>query len=418
MGRRFLWPLVLSASLAAVTASVPAARAQQVAPYDPNPILDLMPALRTAPAPAWLRQGLHLTYYSAVASVLGGRHRYVPDPDNPNCRFRDEQGTCYRREDIGGGGGSAAGSGAGYLQISIVALDRSVAAMEVRVYTLLTPNSTPFASSFGGVVGLPGAGSDLWLHPEVLRAAVGRSFPGINVLRMPYVLNGTRYDTIRIQSEGAAWVYNAETGVLILSNKATKGAPIQGPVLPTDSREGMTLLTENVFVQARNPNIPWAVDPAPEWVGRYSFFHYAGRGALSVPGSPPLGAKVSTTLQRQYAGGNWVRYIQTQTLGPQTSQNIRVVGSGQFGGLWVPPGALGRLRQGQSLDVDPVTRVTVFVSQTGRTLQGRNFVTISEVNDAHRTDASYDRATGMLFAVNQTNSTMRTQSQILLTQLQ
>jgi hypothetical protein len=418
MGRRFLWVLVLSALLACVTTHTRDAQALQTAPYDLNPILDLIPALKTAPPPAWLRQGLQLTYYSAVASVLGGRHRYVPDPDNPNCRFRDEQGNCYRRQEVGGGGGSGAGSGSGYVQVSIVALDRSVAAMEVRMYALLTPNSTPFTSSFGGAVGLPGAGGDLWLNPEVLRAAVGRSLPGLRILRMPYVLNRIQYDTVRIQSEGSAWVYDAQSGILILSTNSAKGPPIQGPMLPTDSREGMTLLTETIFMQARSPNIPWALDPAPEWIRRYSYFRYSGHGALLVPGSPPLNAQATTTLQRQYVGNNWVRYVQTQAQGPQNSQNIRVLGSGQFGGLWVSPGALSQLRQGQNLDVDPITRVAVFVSQTGRTAQGRDFVTISEVNDAYRIDYAYDRASGILSSINQTNNVMRTQLQIVLTHMQ
>jgi hypothetical protein len=80
MGRRFLWVLILSAWLVPFTPHVVSVSALQSVPYDPNSILDLMPALRTAPAPGWLRQGLHLTYYAAAASVLGGRHRYVPDP--------------------------------------------------------------------------------------------------------------------------------------------------------------------------------------------------------------------------------------------------------------------------------------------------------------------------------------------------
>jgi hypothetical protein len=377
-----------------------------------------MPALRTAPAPGWLRQGLHLTYYAAAASVLGGRHRYVPDPDNPNCRFRDEQGTCYRREDLGGGGATGAGSGAGYMQVSIVALDRTVAAMEVRKYSLLAPSGVPFASYFGGAVGLPGAGGDLWLNPEVLRGAVGRSFPGLRILRMPYTLNGTHYDTVRIHAEGSAWVYNAQSGILILSNNSTKGPPIQGPMLPTDSREGMTLLTETVFMDARTPNIPWALEPAPEWVGRHGFFEYTGEGALFVPGSPLLRARAGTTLQRQYLGTNWARYLQTQVQGPQTGQNIRVLGSGQFGGLWIAPRVLSQLRSAQTLDVDPVTRVTVFVSQIARTADGKDVVAISEVNDAHRIDYSYDRASGILVGVAQANNLLRTQLRMQLTRLQ
>lgn len=79
------------------------------------------------------------------------------------------------------------------MQVSVVALDRSVAAMEIRKYSLARPNNPSFASFFGGAVALPGAGGDLWLNPEVLRGAVGRSFPGLRVLRMPYVLNGVRY---------------------------------------------------------------------------------------------------------------------------------------------------------------------------------------------------------------------------------
>ncbi len=417
MGRRGVWVLILGAMLLPVLGS-PTIAVGQV-PIDPNPFLDLIPALRTAPAPGWVTQGTRITFYSAAVSLQGGQHHYTADPDNPNCRFRDERGNCYRQDQLRSGG-----SGEGFTQVNVALLDRSVAALEVRSYGLVGPNGPVIIRAFGGVVGLPGAGGDSWLNPQVLRRAVGLSGPGIKVVQMPYVLNGRQYTTIRFQGEGTAWVYDAETGALLLSDSATQGAPIQGPLLPTDSRQGMTLLTEAILMGVRTPNIPWALDPAPEWVGRFSSLQYKGTAALFVPGSPPLPVAVATSFQRQTLGNNWARYIQTQVQGappgmpPTTSQVVRVFGSAQFGGLWVPPRALSQLRSGQTLDTDPVTKVTVLVGQIGRTAQGREFVTITEACEGHRLDERYDRATGMLLHVNQADNVLHTLIQLDLAQLQ
>lgn len=126
---------------------------------------------------------------------------------------------------------------------------------------------------------------------------------------------------------------------------------------------------------------------------------------LNVPGAAPLPVPISATYQRQHGGPNWVRYRQTTVqatppgISPISVENVRITGSGQFGGLWIPPQGLRQLRPGQTLDVDPITGMTTSVAQVGRTPQGLEAVTISESNQGQRVDSVYDRASGALVSV-------------------
>ena len=54
-----------------------------------------------------------------------------------------------------------------------------------------------------------------------------------------------------IDSGGATWVYDFETGILLHSSTATQGAAIQGPLAQGDSRQGATLIAQNTLVNVR-----------------------------------------------------------------------------------------------------------------------------------------------------------------------
>jgi hypothetical protein len=429
MNERRIWPLIVVIVSAAAWVSADVSGAGLSVPIDPNPMFHLMPALPTASAPGWTRQGVRITYYSAAASIVGGRHQYPQDetcnPNDPRFQhadecYKDANGKYYRQKDV------PSASGHGYTQVNVVLLDRSVTVLDVRTYGLpgTAPTTPAVILGLAGAVGVPGAGGDFWLNPQVLRGAVGLSGPALQVLRMPYAVGGKPYRSIRIQSGSQAWVYDEATGVLLHSNSATQGGTMQGPMAQGGSRQGSTLRTLNSLVEIRPMNLPWASSAAPGWVAQVRALRYEGTQTLFVPGSPAFPIPVSVTFVRRYAGLNWARYTETMVIGgiggvpPNTVKWDRVFGPAQIGGLWIAPQALAQLRPGDVLDSDRVTRVTASVGQIERTPQGIDVVHITEQSDGNRIDYHYDRYSGMLVYVGLVDSVLNSQTQIRLVQRQ
>jgi hypothetical protein len=427
--QRAAWYLGL-VIIAAVIAGLGTARAQQGALGANNPWATLLPALRTAPAPGWLRPGMRLTYYSASARIEGGRNVYVPDescdPDKPgytyrdgdddNC-FQDNRGKWYRQNPAG-----AATSGLGFTEVNVVALDQTVAVLDTRSLSVVQGPAVNLG--VWGSLELPGASGDWWLNPQALRGALGLSAAYLRVSRVQYPLGNHRYNAIwvTLNSRGRqAYVYDADTGVLLHTSTANQAAPIQGPVQVGESRGGATLLSQNTLMGTRTPAIPWALYPAPDWVRQVTVLHYEGSTTSFVTGGS---LPYSTTFQRQAVGANWALYLQTTpqldaTGAPAPAeQGYRAVGSAQIGGLWIPPQGLAQLRQGQVLDDDPITKMRVSVGPVGRTPQGRDAVTIAEDGAGQSSEGVYDRASGTLLSYSYTNKILRTKVQLQLTQTQ
>ena len=94
-----LWGLVLAALTPAETLSA------QLASADQNIFLDLLPGLKTAPAPAWLQPGTRVTYFSAAASIAAERTKLTEDPTGDwEVTYPDGSKKRYREEDISGTG--------------------------------------------------------------------------------------------------------------------------------------------------------------------------------------------------------------------------------------------------------------------------------------------------------------------------
>lgn len=361
-------------------------------PGGDSPFLALLPGLRNAPAPNWLRPGMRITYYGASASIPGARYYYYQDP---NGDWVDPQGNRYKQGDI------PSASGHGFNQYTILGLDPTVAVLEARTYLITDVSGPALLTAISGSAGLPGAGGDVWLNALVLRQAIGMRAQGFQAAQVPYRLNGKQYDALWIRSGTPAasltYVFDLNSGLQLHSASATAGAPIQGPQAPGGSNAGSTLLAQSTVVDVRTLNVPWASEPAPEWVRRYSVLRYEGSVTTSVSGASSITYGAAFTIRRQSVGTNWASYMGTYEQQYQSpSQVVRNSGSAQFTGLWIPPRWLGQLRQGQSLDSDPVTKVTVAVGRVGRTPQGQDVVWIVESNNVRRDEYGYDRASGML----------------------
>jgi hypothetical protein len=104
-------------------------------------------------------------------------------------------------------------------------------------------------------------------------------------------------------------------------------------------------------------------------------------------------------MEAEAHGRDWVEFSVVSTQQMQGAPNIPpakselAFGRAEIGGLWAGPAALGRLRQGQVLDEDPVTQMRTAVSRVDDAS-----VVITASNAAGEVDSQYDKGTGMLIA--------------------
>ena len=273
---------------------------------DPNLFVALLPQLSSEPAPTWVNQGTRLTYVASAASVPGAYHQYVEDE---NGGWVDPAtGDRYRQEDI------PAAVGHGYNQVTVTELNDALAVLSIRTYGFIGLDSAnPVTTlTWGGSVGIPGAGADYWLHPDALTGVVETVSSGLKVVRMPYVIDGTAYRSIWVQLIGDdgnfTWVYDEDSGVLLHTSSSTTGPPITGPVAEGEGRDGSTFLTQSTLVGVRQIDLPWIDESAPPWVATIDHFEYAGEVTVSVGGSPSVVLDASLSVDRLESATDWARY--------------------------------------------------------------------------------------------------------------
>ncbi len=402
--------VAIATTIVVMAPGVPATRkAAAQAPVN-STFVNLMPELRNAPAPGWVKSGTRITFYSASATVTGGRHYYYQDE---NGNWVDPQtGKRFSQGDV------ASASGHGYTQLTVVHLDQSVAVLDLRNYVFTDVSGPLVLGPSAGFAGLPGAAGDYWLHPQALARAVGTRAEGLTIVRMPYTMNGRQFRAIRIQIAGAtsyqAWVYDEDLGLLLRGSTSTQGAPIQGPVGQGDSRAGGTLLTQTTAVEVRQINVPWMFAPMPAWVAQTRFMRFDGKHTSFVAGAS---LPMAGTLERQFLGPNWAAYLQRDPSQSGDGGTLRVFGPAQLAGLWIAPSLIGQLQQGQKLDTDRFTGVVTTVERIGQT-QGIDFVQIVEESSGYRGDYVYDRRDGGLVYTSIINKYLRTQVELRLVQRQ
>ena len=383
---------------------------------DENFFVTLLPELRDMPAPTWVAQGSRLTYYASAASVANSYHRYVEDEEG---NWVDPTtGDHYRREDI------ETAAGHGYTQVDVVALNDSIAALSIRAFGLsdLALDSSVTTLTWGGAVGIPGAGSDYWLHPDVLAQIDEVVTDDLKIVRMPYSIGDTQFSSIWLQSisdlGNYTWVYDLDSGVLLHTAGATQGPPITGPVAQGEGRDGSTFLTQSTLVNMRQPALPWATAAAPAWVDSVNHVEYDSTVTVDVTGSP-IYLAAGLTVDRRTSGTDWARYLFSRTLYSDVAPSVteymeRVDGAAQVGGLWISPDALDQLSAGQELDFDPVTQASVSVSAVDATDSGFT-VTIHESGAGEVSDLVYDGQSGLLVASSYANLLLGTRIDYQLT---
>ena len=386
---RFVCPVL--ALLLLPTAGTLLCQAQSAAS---TPITLLLPAAAHAPAPAWVKPGLRLTYYTGVASVRGNGLDWKLDKDG---RFVDPQGNHWsgdEKQSIGGHG---------YIQYDIVALDSGQVALQQSSYLLNLQEPLSLLSR-QGLLGPPGTGGDLWVAPTLLKRLPDGMHAGFQIYRAPYRIGNTTRGSVWIHQDSRSgsfqYIYDSATGVLLHYSSA--GKPQNGPVLGPNESENTSnvLLFQSTLAEQRMLKLPWMGDDIADWTAHLSTLRYQGVSATGSPGvgSPPIRQSVSEIITPQSHSRRWAFFTTTFQSGGLSHQVPLVGGSAQIGALWIAPQTLSHLQPGQEIDRDPITRA---VTRVGRSSQAEGTV-ISEVGATYQLDFHYDLATGHLIGWDQT----------------
>lgn len=358
-----------------------------------GPLLQRLPELRRGQAPAWLQEGVRVTYSVATASIPRNRYYY----------YVNEHGTIIEADEVGP-------AGAGLVQFDLVALDRTNAVSAV-TYFVGMENGVAIPWGFSRSVGTPGSG-EYWIQPASLRSPPALAGEEATVTRMPLTLDGRQYRAVRIgyKTDDAEYtsVYDESTGLLLYYLQAVGSE--------TTTHRQLTLM---YFKHLRQLDLPWRSEQVPDWISTGSEMRYNGTVTTVVPGSPSLSLSYSirsrvTRSRSKSTDFDTAHY----TSGQLTGRTQQVTGVAQVSyGSWLPPEALIVLRGGQVLDRDPVTGVRVVVSRSSRTRQGDDAIVLTETGPSHRLVSSYDRNDGKLVAIDQetVTETATTRVQVQLT---
>ena len=337
-------------------AAPPTAGNEQTSAAD-SPFLILYPQLRQAPAPAWLRPGVRLTYNSAYATFA----REIDDPTP---------------------------SGAGLIQYDVIAQDRRSVVVVPTLYGIDSQGQPP--TGLGYLLGLPGLG-ETWFAPQVLADAEAAAHDGLLVNRLTVDVEGESYDVVRFQSNTDSgeevWEFEEQTGLLVFHRQALY-----------DGAGNQTSANMQSLVGRRQVKLPWRFGSVPTWASRGAEIELAGSQTIDLGSPPYIPLPMAIRLRITKAGSLWSEYSRATYMNSrQIAQGSGATGVAQiFGGIWLPPQALGVLHAGEVLDRDPLTGLETSVAEA----TARQIV-IAGQGPSYTTRYVYDARSGRLIGYSQ-----------------
>nr|WP_321468048.1 hypothetical protein [uncultured Desulfobulbus sp.] len=351
----------------------------------------------TTPAPDWIQPGLRLTYYTISGTLPNGPHEYVADP---NGTWGDQRGNSYSRKSL-----RATGSN-GLFQFNIAAMDQQRAVVQMLFYLYDGVNATESRQALeAGYVAPVGTGGDLWMHPEALtilvrkyggQPALSTEQPGMWASKVRKTIDQATYDAVLLvlvtQSSRKLWMYDSASGVLLYSSEISKTSAVN--TQNDRLSPGGSTVRFTTFKGSRTLQLPWAGQPAPNWLASANTFEYSGTFQVTLPGSPATPLPFNLGISVQERGRDWLQYrvnSTSQALESGAELTARVGGNTMLCGSWIPPAALGMLQTGQVVDTDGFTHVTTRVGYTDS--QGVTLVADSQRQQIHYT---YRRNDGLL----------------------
>lgn len=327
---------------------------------------DVLPAIKTVPAPDGIRAGVRLSYYGSVA-----------DLPNDGISKWDETADSWNY--------ATAPSAHGYTQIDVIGVSGGRAALSVQawLYSNWTGPLIPVRGGQSGLVCYAGGG-DWWVHPQVLGQLQETRTDAFAVVRVTQVLDGIAHPAIRIQrtlpESRQASVYDLQTGLLLFKNAA---------VLTGD-----TTFVSQIFYKGSRP-LPFSGKgtPLPRWLKSGVQLSYRGTYTARVQGGSPFSLPLQAGIEIQQVDETWFLYRQTTTLSsleglPPTVETVTLVGGGT---LYIDPDALGGVTPETILDTDPITGATLEV-----VAQGSSVVLVASAGNQSITEFTYDAAVGLM----------------------
>ena len=346
----------------------------------------VMPALRGMPAPSWAREGTRLTYYTRSATVPRTNSGWSVDKDGG---WTDGKGNSFSWN-------LRLGSAAhGYVQADVVSVDDQAAVLDVItwLFHLSTGPLVPTAQTC--MTGLPASPQGWWVNPVAFRGLRRQNKLSLKILTGPCTVGGRTYQAIRIQRGIAGvrnfYVYDLRTGILLRSGEATL----------TDRGRFWTLMISDLVSQ-RQIRTPWTPTQSRQgWLARGSAVRYQGTRSThhaSYPGRPfTVGVTSDFTVARRFRNAVVLNML-TVTNGGRGYANVKQTiasGPAQLCPMSLPPADLQRLRAGQVIDTDNITKITTTVPYIGRGANGRNIVVIRMATGGCWIDRHYDVESGM-----------------------
>lgn len=318
-----------------------------------NPLVIRYPELNTATAPAWVAEGLRVTY-DVIASTTDVEHG----------------------ESVDWRSGS---TGNGLSQIDVVALEDGLAATTTFPYVPDTMGAMRQKIGFGSTV--PAGCGDFWCSPVVLARIPEQAADDLTVQHLPFQAGGVTYQAIRFDysSEGLqmALVYDLNSGLMLYhtvdySSYSSDGQRVQ-------SSWGNHAIYQ--FRNMRKQNIPWIHGSAPAWAAQGTVLNYQGQTDILLPGTPtssfPFSIRVSfLAAHERFSEVREDTYNQDSVPPPVI---MSVSGVAQLMGNWVPEEA--REAGTGLVDSDPDTGMVVTIAQnddSGLVLQRSNQVNFVE----------------------------------------
>lgn len=354
-------------------------------------------------APASVTPGTRIVYYTTTASYEGQGSEWEEDP---NGGYVDPKtGKHYNRKPHEG----VTGGSASYNVNDVIALDDGRSAIATSVYAVLD-NVAPRALTFGGGIGSAAFGAGLWAAPDVLQT-VPESSGEDRIVRMPYDLNGKQVQGLWINSSAGGnhelHVYELSTGLLVHAASGGSMTPSQFRA-PDETVTAGSTLASSTMASVRKITTPWAND---EDGFNYQSLDYTGQEILALPDAPGnLSSSVSLKMTVKEKGKGWLmlQFDNHRDPGPtghvSDSTTTFVTGANSLTPLYIAPGTLASLRQGQTIDHDELLKMDTTVGQTENLPRGPA-LTIRFASPTAENEWLYDLKTGLLVEIRQKNLT-------------
>jgi hypothetical protein len=368
--------------------------------------------------PDWVQTGVRLSFYGAAASVAQSYYTYEEAPDG---EWTDPAtGKRYNRTDQDGADMPTA-AGEAYTQTDVLAIEGDTVVLSTTMYSIDLLSGQLVLNPLGGFTG-PGAAVDgAWINPTLLRDLQTSGYAGQQILRGPYAVNGSMFDSVSFVSRAPGAyqdsTFDAASGVLLKTNSSVEGAgsPVHGPL---DEPQGNVQMSYTRLVGVRQLTVPGLGAAVPSWVASTPSLAYTGTCTVVNPMDPSaiFSWPMQTTVTFDSVGQTWASFTSQSTVNfggyQQPSESKGVTGA--TGAYWYDPQTLATFTDGQVLDEDPVTGATVTVESASPA--GGGLVTLTTEMNGGTVRLGYDSASGVLVTFETTQTTTGTTIQLQLAQ--